>query len=59
MHHEILRDRNSAYDWRVESVNDAGDGECYVAIFTGSQAEERAREYADWKNAKALTPIAA
>jgi hypothetical protein len=25
-------------------------GECYVVTFTGPRAEERAREYAQWKN---------
>ena len=36
-------------DWRVEAVNPE-NGECYIAIFCGSGAEERAVEYAALKN---------
>jgi hypothetical protein len=32
--------------WRVEVTN--ADGSCAVTIFAGFEAEERAREYADW-----------
>ena len=49
MNYEVTRSRDSECDWRVEAVNDAGDGEVYVAIFTGPFAEERAREYAAWR----------
>ena len=30
--------------WRVEAVG--GEGECYVTIFSGPNAEQRARDYA-------------
>lgn len=34
----------------VEAIDEAGEGECHVAIFSGPDAEERAREYAAWMN---------
>lgn len=51
--HEVLPCHVCPYDWRVEAINFAGEGECYVAIFSGPLAEERAREYAAWKNGAA------
>jgi hypothetical protein len=59
MQHEFIKDRDFTSDWRVEAFNDAAEGQCYVAIFTGPESEARAREYADWKNGKLLTPVAA
>ncbi len=50
MKYETVEDRQSPGDWRAEAVNDEGDGEVYVAIFTGPDAKERAQEYAAWKN---------
>lgn len=43
--------------WRVEVIAD-GDRPCAVTIFAGFEAEERAREYADWLRSrrKGLTP---
>jgi len=35
-------------EWRVEAISD--DGDCYVTIFTGPDAQQRAEEYAEWKN---------
>jgi hypothetical protein len=37
-------------DWVVGAVDYASEGEIYIAIFAGIEAEERAREYAAWKN---------
>lgn len=34
----------------VNAVNEASDGQVYVTLFSGPEAEQRAREYADWKN---------
>lgn len=39
-----------ADDWTVEAIDFAHEGMIYVAIFTGSRAEERAKEYCAWKN---------
>lgn len=40
--------------WVVEAIG--ADGEVYVAQFFGPLAEERAKEYADWKNATQELP---
>lgn len=54
MHYEVLQDKDSIGDWRVEAINYpelglGGDGEIYVAIFCGPKAQTRAREYAVYK----------
>lgn len=41
---EIVQDKNDANDWRVEDI-DIKSGECYVAIFSGPMAKERAEKY--------------
>jgi len=46
----VVEDENCPNEWRAEAIDDAGEGECYVVIFAGARAEERAREYAQWKN---------
>jgi hypothetical protein len=40
----VFEDRDQADEWRVEYFDD--DGGCYVTIFTGPEAEKRARDYA-------------
>ncbi len=40
----------AAAAWRVEAIDYDGDGTTYAATFTGPGAEERAKEYARWKN---------
>lgn len=37
--------------WVVEAINFDRDGEVYRTLFTGPEAEQRAREYAEWKQA--------
>ena len=37
-------------EWRVEGIDYENEGLCYIAIFSGPQAKERAKEYARWKN---------
>jgi hypothetical protein len=49
MRYEAFEDRKNPGDWRVEAINFASEGECYVAIFSGPDAQERAEEYAAWK----------
>jgi hypothetical protein len=39
----LLEDRDAAGGWRVEYQDD--DGGCYVSIFAGPAAEQRARDY--------------
>lgn len=35
-------------DWNVEQFDD--EGNCLMAIFTGPEAEQRAREYAHYRS---------
>lgn len=44
----LLRDNRNPDSWRVEDTDADGDGACAVTIFAGYQAEQRARQYADW-----------
>jgi hypothetical protein len=48
MSYEALEDKKYPGDWRVEAFDD--DGRCYVAIFSGPEAWQRAQEYAAWKS---------
>lgn len=50
LEYEVVEDRKYTGDWRVEAINSDGDGEVFVAIFSGPDAEGRAAEYAAWKN---------
>lgn len=54
MEYEVLKDSTlPAGDvWRVEAIDYKHDGSCYVTVFYGEQSEQRAREYAEFKNAK-------
>lgn len=45
------KDSIAGSDWIVGAIHYAGDGEMYMAQFTGPKAKERAIEYAAWKNA--------
>ena len=46
----VAKDTWLTGDYRVEAIDAQRDGEVYLAIFTGPDAEARAREYANWKN---------
>ena len=37
-------------EWRVEAIDYDNEGQVYVTIFSGPKAEERAVEYASFKN---------
>lgn len=50
MEYQVVKDRDTRDTWRVEAINEDGDGEVYVAVFSGPDAEGRATEYAAWKN---------
>jgi hypothetical protein len=59
MHQEVFADKEFPNDWRVEAI-DKDSGDIFVAVFSGPDAEERAREYADWQTAKrGKRPVAA
>ena len=46
--YEVVESKDFPDHWHVESILD--DGEVYVTVFSGPEAQERAVEYADWKN---------
>jgi hypothetical protein len=50
MEHVAFEDRKVPGDWRVEAFDPEHEGECYLAIFSGPDARQRAEEYAAWKN---------
>ena len=47
---EVIQDRANPNEWRVEDINFEDEGSVNVAIFSGPDAEARARVYANWKN---------
>jgi len=51
LQYETIEDNRNPGDYRVEAIDMRNDGEVYIAIFTGPDAQARASEYADWKNA--------
>ena len=50
MFYEVVASRDAVNEWRVEAIDEAGEGQSYVAIFSGPDAKQRAEEYAVWKN---------
>jgi hypothetical protein len=46
----VSRDAVDDDEWRVEAIDYASEGECYVAIFSGPSARERAYSSARSKN---------
>jgi len=52
MIYEVIEDRMSPEDWRVEAIDTDHDGEVYVAIFSGPEARDRAIEYAAWREGR-------
>jgi hypothetical protein len=54
--YETVESREFPDHWHVEAIDD--EGRVFVAVFSGPDAEERAREYADWKNGvRRLAPV--
>ena len=47
MNYEVFADKQFPNDWRAEAIGD--DGDCYVVVFSGPNAEQRAREYAQFE----------
>jgi len=54
---EVTQDSLQPGDFRVEAIDADRDGEVYIAIFVGPDAQARAEEYADWKNSSANTQL--
>lgn len=52
MIYEVAACKRYPDEWRVEAIDLDGEGEIYVAIFSGPMARERAEEYAERKNAR-------
>ena len=50
--YEVAEDKLYPGDWRAEATDHESEGECYIVIFAGLKAEERAREYAEFKNSQ-------
>jgi hypothetical protein len=48
--YEVVASEGVPDEFRVEGVDHAREGAVYVSIFSGPDAEQRANEYADFKN---------
>lgn len=48
MHYEVVESRQYPGHWHAEAIDQ--DGAVFVVVFSGPHAEQRAREYANWKN---------
>lgn len=48
MKYELAESRHTHGEWVVEGIDYDGEGEIYVAIFSGPMAKERAEQYAAW-----------
>lgn len=49
---EVVRRVDDQNSWGVEAIDYPQDGSVYMAIFSGPDAEQRAREYAHFKFTK-------
>ena len=54
----VAADREFPNDWRVEAIEE-DSGDIFVAVFSGPDAEGRAREYAAWQQAQSRQPQSA
>lgn len=54
MLYEVHADKVEVGAYRVETVDEESEGECYIAVFMGPHAELRAIEYATYKNRQLL-----
>ena len=50
MEWKCFEDKRNAGDWRVEAIDFDDEGQVYVTIFSGPQAQMRAEEYAALMN---------
>jgi hypothetical protein len=49
----VFADKEFPNDWRVEAI-ERKSGDIFVAVFSGPDAEQRAREYANWQESRQL-----
>lgn len=57
IHYEVFEDKLHPGDWRAEFIDHADEGLCYVTIFSGPGAQQRAEEYAAYKNGDLLLDL--
>ena len=50
--YEVVASKDVLDEYRVEGIDYDNEGVVYVTIFSGPRAEERAREYAFFKNSQ-------
>lgn len=50
---EVAQARDAIAEWIVEAIDEVNGGEVYMTRFSGPDANQRAQEYADWKNGTA------
>ena len=54
--YEVIAAEGTPDEFRVEGIDYEHEGVVYVTIFSGPDAELRAREYARFKNGQPQTP---
>jgi hypothetical protein len=52
MKYEVKPSQENRDEYLVVAVNEANHNEVFSAVFSGPQAQERAEEYAAWKNSQ-------
>lgn len=53
LEYEVILDKIEPGAWRVEAIDFDSEGECYMVVFMGPFAKERAEEYAKFKTVQA------
>jgi hypothetical protein len=48
--YEVFQESDSPERWAAEAIDFDQGGVVYTAVFSGPNAESRAREYAEWAN---------
>jgi hypothetical protein len=57
MQMEVFADKEFPNDWHVEAI-DTNTGDVFQTVFAGPDAEQRAKEYADWQESRQLARVA-
>ena len=56
LNYEVLPSFGVPDEWRVEAIDFEGGGDCYITIFSGPLAEQRATAYQGWMNGASSPP---
>lgn len=56
MNWRVFEDKVFSCDWHVDAIDETNEGAKYVTIFSGPNAEERAREYGEWQVRRRSSP---